>query len=89
MSAVWKYFKISAEDNSKAECSLCGAMLSRSGKNLKTYETSTLLKHLPLKHSENSESNVVYLQIVTMLLLKPGLWSRSRSRSRSRGVLVF
>ena len=58
MSAVWKYFKISAEDNSKAKCSLCGAMLSWGGKNLKTYGTSTLLKHLLLKHSENSESNV-------------------------------
>lgn len=51
-SPYWDYFKIIPEDQSTAECKLCGVAISRGGKTAKTYTTSGLSNHLKSKHKE-------------------------------------
>ena len=43
-------FYCSVADESKAICNHCKSLLSRGGKNPKTYGTTNLLKHLRLNH---------------------------------------
>jgi hypothetical protein len=52
MSAVWRYFKISNTDESKAQCSICNELFSRGGNSKKTYTTSPLVTHLERKHND-------------------------------------
>jgi len=51
MSAVWDHFKIRDDDNSKADCKLCSAKVSRGGKESTSFNTSNLIKHLKTHHS--------------------------------------
>lgn len=49
-SLIWTYFKVNAIDNSKANCNICKASISRGGKDCKSYTTSNLVQHLRCKH---------------------------------------
>lgn len=49
-SVVWQFFKVSAKDDSIAECLNCNKKYSR-GKTPKTYSTKSLRDHLHQKHS--------------------------------------
>ena len=49
-SVVWNHFTVSIADESKTICNHCKSLLSRGGKNPKTYGTTNLLKHLRLNH---------------------------------------
>jgi len=51
-SVVWEFFDVSAVNQSKAQCKLCNALLSRGGKGSSTYNTSNLIKHLDQRHQE-------------------------------------
>ena len=55
MSDVWRFFDVSIDDETKAVCKLCNSILSR-GKNRKTFGTSSLTKHLRLKHTDEFSS---------------------------------
>ena len=48
---VWHY-TINAIDEGKASCSICEAIVSRGGKDAKSYNTTNLRKHLEAKHTE-------------------------------------
>ena len=56
-SHTWKYFSICETDESKAECSICKTIISRS--NTKSYSTSALNNHLKHKHQDERESITV------------------------------
>ena len=49
-SAVWEYFILHVTDESKASCSLCSAVISRGGKEVKNFNTSNMRYHLETKH---------------------------------------
>ena len=49
-STIWKYFRVSVTDSSKAICNLCQKHLSRGGAKSKGFSTSNLFKHLESKH---------------------------------------
>lgn len=50
MSFVWKFFKINKNVDNKADCTICGAVISRGGKISNTYNTSNMIKHLKVQH---------------------------------------
>jgi hypothetical protein len=49
-SFVWNHFNIYDKDHSKAECKICGSLVSRGGTTAKTYTTSNMSSHLKIKH---------------------------------------
>ena len=50
-SLIWNHFTISVNDDSKAICNYCNVLISRGGKNSRTFGTMNLLKHLRLNHT--------------------------------------
>lgn len=54
-SLVWKYFDIDENDESKVVCKECKKLLSRGGKDGKSFNTTNLKKHLQSKHKEKNE----------------------------------
>lgn len=63
MSAVWKYFKVSDEDNKLAICNVCSAKVSRGGTVPKNFSTTGLIHHLktrhPIEHEEYRKTTLV------------------------------
>ena len=51
-SAVWDYFVINVVDESEASCSICPVDVPRGGKDVKSYNTSNMRRHLETKHPE-------------------------------------
>ena len=51
-SAVWDYFMINVADETKVSCSLCPADVPRGGKDVKSYNTSNMCRHLETKHPD-------------------------------------
>ena len=55
-SLIWEHFTVSVNDDSKAICNYCNALISRGGKNPKIFGTTNLLKHLRLNHTSKYSS---------------------------------
>ena len=55
-SKIWDYFTVSDEDNTRAKCNVCSALISRGGKTASNCNTSNLKSHLKSFH------RVVYIQ---------------------------
>ena len=51
-SAMWEYFTLNLYDQSKVPCSVCAAVVSRGGKEMKNFNTSNMHHHLETKHPE-------------------------------------
>ena len=49
-SPVWDHFTISVSDDKRAVCNHCSVSFSRGGKDMKTFGTSNMIKHLRLSH---------------------------------------
>jgi len=49
-SQVWDFFVVTPNDNSKATCNVCGAILSRGGTKPGNFSVSNLKSHLQAKH---------------------------------------
>ena len=60
MSIVWQFFDICPDNEGKGMCRLCNAVLSRGGKNTKSYGTSAFINHLRLKHGMRFDRNDKY-----------------------------
>ena len=52
-SAVWEYFTLNLYDESKVSCSVCSAVVSRGGKEMKNFNTNNMRHHLETKHPED------------------------------------
>ena len=55
-SLISDHFTFSVNDDSKAICNYCKVLISRGGKNLKTFGTTNLLKCLRLNHTSKYSS---------------------------------
>lgn len=55
-SDVWNYFVVHPENEVKAVCAFCKAVVSRGGKNTKTFTTSNLKKHLEHAHKKEIQN---------------------------------
>ena len=55
-SQVWDFFVVTPNDNSKATCNVCGAILSRGGTKPGNFSVSNLKSHLQAKHSTEFNS---------------------------------
>ncbi|XP_063219365.1 zinc finger BED domain-containing protein 4-like [Bacillus rossius redtenbacheri] len=51
-SEVWKHFTTSQEDDSKAICLYCGAVISRGGSCRSSYTTTNMLHHVKTRHPQ-------------------------------------
>jgi len=50
-SPVWQFFVI-ADNNKYAKCNTCDELVARGGANMKTFNTTNLVNHLKVRHSE-------------------------------------
>ena len=55
-SLMSNHFTFSVNDDSKAICNYCKVLISRGGKNLKTFGTTNLLKCLRMNHMSKYSS---------------------------------
>ncbi|KAK0142029.1 Zinc finger BED domain-containing protein 4 [Merluccius polli] len=95
MSAVWAHFQIVDHDNSKADCKLCSARVSRGGKESTSFNTSNLIKHLKTHHSAEytqfANAKVTRQPTLTQVLQKREKMSRDNPRALkiTEGIAYF